>query len=604
MSDNGTAASTLTLEELASEFRGETERLRAENARLSQRLAHVEGRGPTEPGPTSFSHASTDPECDDSAGRSEYEGAESSAGISRRRLLKRVVGAGALGAGILVVGDTFAPRAAWATTGTMMFGQSNDAGNAYTDLTSSNPTQTLSVENTGTGPAIVGDAGSDGAGVWGTSSGSGPGVYGSTQGTGYAVEGQILSITETPNSAAAIYGATIGSGPGVQGSDGGAGTGPGVYGQITNSGNSAAAISGSTNGTGYAIEGQITNSSSSVAAVYGQTNGIGGAVLGKIDNPSSDASAVNGVTNGNGSGIYGYSTGVGSAVSGEIQNASSSVAALYGQTNGTGQGVFGYTTGTGSAIKGTIQNTSSSAAAVYGTTSGSGPGVQGLSTSGYGGLFSGSLAPISLTPAGAAGIPGVGTGSHAIGDIWVDENGLVFVCTGASTGSGNTETPGTWRQLAMAAPTYYDNPALSGIAGLAGSVNLLSSPIRVFDSRVADSPGAPSRAAGVLAPGSAVTVQVAGTTVGSIEVPVGAVGVIGNVTAFSPTGNGKLVVYPTGGSVPSVTNLNYQSSDSAIGNLCIVPLGSGSDAGQMNIEISSGSPGSANVAFDVFGFVF
>jgi hypothetical protein len=163
--------------------------------------------------------------------------------------------------------------------------------------------------------------------------------------------------------------------------------------------------------------------------------------------------------------------------------------------------------------------------------------------------------------------------------------------------------PLTWRRVVAAAPNF-NNGVGSGSVGSAGSLNLLSAPIRVFDSRVADSPGAPSRAAGVLAPGSAVTVQVAGTSVGGVEVPAGAVGVIGNVTAFSPTGNGKLVVYPTGGSVPTVTNLNYQSTDSAIGNLCIVPLGTGSDAGQMSIEISSGSPGSANVAFDVFGFVF
>ena len=45
-----------------------------------------------------------------------------------------------------------------------------------------------------------------------------------------------------------------------------------------------------------------------------------------------------------------------------------------------------------------------------------------------------------------------------------------------------------------------------------------------------------------------------------------------------------------------------QSTDSAIGS--VVPQGTGSDAGQMSIEISSGSPGSANMAFDVFGFVF
>jgi hypothetical protein len=238
----------------------------------------------------------------------------------------------------------------------------------------------------------------------------------------------------------------------------------------------------------------------------------------------------------------------------------------------------------------------------------SGPAVAGKSTDNigvagqggsYGGHFGGTLAPLFLAPSTSTSGPPT-TGDHQAGEIYVDQNGLVFVCTvGDGTGVG------TWQQLAMAAPNYNDNnPNITGSLGLAGSVNLLSAPIRVFDSRVADSPGAPSRAAGVLAPGSPVTVQVAGTTVGSIKVPAGAVGVLGNVTAFSPTGNGKLVLYPTGSSVPSVTNLNYQSSDSAIGNLCIVPLGSGSSAGKMNIEISSGSPGSANVAFDVFGFVF
>src|SRR5580700_8015620 len=123
MSDNG-AMGTLTLEELASQFndfRAETERLRVENARLSQRLARVEGRRPIEPGPTSLPGAPSDAECHDSARRSEHEGAPSSTGVSRRRLLKRLLGAGAAGAGLVVVGDTFAPpRAAWAAAGDNM----------------------------------------------------------------------------------------------------------------------------------------------------------------------------------------------------------------------------------------------------------------------------------------------------------------------------------------------------------------------------------------------------------------------------------------------------------------------------------------------------
>jgi hypothetical protein len=72
-------------------------------------------------------------------------------GLSRRRLLTRLAGAGAVGAGLLAVGDTFGPRAAQAAAGgNMILGDANDAGTALTGLTSSNNGATLDLQATGT----------------------------------------------------------------------------------------------------------------------------------------------------------------------------------------------------------------------------------------------------------------------------------------------------------------------------------------------------------------------------------------------------------------------------------------------------------------------
>src|SRR5947209_7290395 len=69
--------------------------------------------------------------------------------VSRRGLLKRLVGAGAAGTGLLVVRDTFAPRAAFATTGPMQFGTTNDAGHDQTTLTAApGNVATMNVANT------------------------------------------------------------------------------------------------------------------------------------------------------------------------------------------------------------------------------------------------------------------------------------------------------------------------------------------------------------------------------------------------------------------------------------------------------------------------
>ena len=72
--------------------------------------------------------------------------------MSRRGALA-LGAAAAVGIGALA-DSVLAATPAGATTGTMQYGASNNAGTTATDLTSSATTETFSVENTGTGYGI------------------------------------------------------------------------------------------------------------------------------------------------------------------------------------------------------------------------------------------------------------------------------------------------------------------------------------------------------------------------------------------------------------------------------------------------------------------
>jgi hypothetical protein len=71
--------------------------------------------------------------------------------------------------------------------------------------------------------------------------------------------------------------------------------------------------------------------------------------------------------------------------------------------------------------------------------SNSAPGVIGDSVSSYGGLFSGGLAPLRLTPAGTRGAPTAGF--HQAGELFVDDNINLFFCKASGT-------PGMWVRIA------------------------------------------------------------------------------------------------------------------------------------------------------------
>jgi hypothetical protein len=211
-------------------------------------------------------------------------------------------------------------------------------------------------------------------------------------------------------------------------------------------------------------------------------------------------------------------------------------------------------------------------------------GVEGLSSSDagvvgvggtYGGTFAGGLAPIYLPPAMGGGPPS--SGSHQVGEVYVDGVGVLWTCTGAGTA-------GTWVRL---------TGVQSGTLG--GALNYLAAPIRIFDSRVGTSAPLPAMK-GALAGGSTTTIQVTGTDVNMLHVPAGAVGVFGNLTVTNTQGGGDLILWPHGAPQPTTSNINYVGGQT-VANSANIGLSAGG-ALDLFVHVSG-----TDVIFDVAGYV-
>jgi hypothetical protein len=224
------------------------------------------------------------------------------------------------------------------------------------------------------------------------------------------------------------------------------------------------------------------------------------------------------------------------------------------------------------------------------------PGVTGTSLNGDGVLAvsfnqigvsaQGGLAPLLLVPAsGAAGPPA--TGTHSQGEVFVDSAGNVYVCTAGGA-------PGTWQRMVPAAPGY-NNLDAAGL-GTAGSLNLLTVPIRAFDTTVSDPPADKTRASGPLVAGSTTTISLTGYKVDGIAVPLRSVGVIANLTARNASGPGTLTAYQAGSKVPVPPTLSF-AGDTTVATLCIVGI---SSAGKMSIKAT----GATDCYVDVVGFLY
>lgn len=239
---------------------------------------------------------------------------------------------------------------------------------------------------------------------------------------------------------------------------------------------------------------------------------------------------------------------------------------VYG-TSQTGYGLYGVTdTGTGANGAGLNGTATSTGTGVVGT-SGSGVGVSGSSSTGIGGSFNGGLAALQLGLAGGA--PGaIPTGTHARGEIVMDSEARMLVCsTAGTTGSGSP-------------PSFYRLSAMT----------TLPAPIRLLDTRV--SPG--TKQAG----GATSTLQVTGVSVGGISIPAGAKGVFGNITIVTPDNFGLLIFYPTGAIRPTTSNINYFATSGVLANFAIVGL---SASGQISIYCDTGA---THILFDAAGYIF
>lgn len=175
-----------------------------------------------------------------------------------------------------------------------------------------------------------------------------------------------------------------------------------------------------------------------------------------------------------------------------------------------------------------------------------------------GGVFTGTDAAISLTPAGAAGPP---TGPAVKGDLMVDSAGVLHLCIAAGT-------PGTWIPVSH------------------GGIRPLASPQRAYDSRSA--PGG--------AFGGGETRNVAVTAAG-IGVPATAKAIVSNLTITNPSDFGFLSAYPAGTARPTASSLNWNAAGQTVANAATVALGAG---GEISIYVERAA---THVIVDVAAYV-
>ena len=561
MSDNGNTPSPLALENLASQFRAETEALRAEirqlRVRLEQKMPNSRSRVMDMP---PAAPSTVDPPTPHEGG------ADLDHPVSRRAAFKVLGAAAATGVGLGIGSALLGADPAAAANPNFILDQSN-AGNASTSLTAAIVGPLLTLTASGA------DNPNPGAALYAV--GNAPSKITEPGGGDYAAGfGNLISDTDLQ--VPAIVGLNSGGAEGVLGVTGGipnidapaeagvagAGMGNGLGGVIgvSSDGDGVFGASGSRSAVHTGLMAGVLGESGTGVGVIGTTGkkGVAG-VLG---------------VSGKQSGIIAVST---TGVLGDTDG--DGVPGVTGTSSG-GDGVHGVTTaGATSGVAGLDQSPGSSA-----------HGVFGESTNGIGGAFVGGRSPLYLSPAGTAGPPSSSGVVHSQGEIYVDQKGSVFVCTASGS-------PGTWRQVALSAPSY-NNEYLGGSLGTAGSVNLLGAPIRVFDSEDtgSSSPANPGRAAGPLQGGSTTTLTIAGATVGSISIPTGVVGVIGTVTAANPTATGNVCLFRAGDSKPNIVSLKF-TEDVTISSLSIVGI---NPLGQIKIYVSV----TTDAYFDVVGFVF
>ena len=299
---------------------------------------------------------------------------------------------------------------------------------------------------------------------------------------------------------------------------------------------------------------------------------VGGAIA---VGPAAPAAAATVVGSGN-PGVRGDGIG-GDGVQGNTNQAGSS--GVYGNSSTVGAvGITGRHLSGGTAIEGIVSGSGTTPsvgvrglAPGYGvighsTVPGDSIGVYGYSA-GVGGGFIGTVANLLLPANAAAAPPPSQTTSHTQGMVLTDKDGALWYC--AASGA-----PGTWREVA--GPTT------------AGSLHLLASTTRVYDSRPDKQPLTVVK--GQLSNGEDRTISCA------TWLPVRTTGVLVNVTVTETSPAGWLAAYP-GPTWPGNSSINWAAENTTIANGATVLL-----ASDRSFEVKCSAGSYTHVVVDLIGY--
>ena len=271
---------------------------------------------------------------------------------------------------------------------------------------------------------------------------------------------------------------------------------------------------------------------------------------------------------------------------------------------GAGTGVLGYSAN-GTGIIGHSKNNTGLLA--YTAATGFGIGVAG-----YAGFTSG----LGVGGVGAIGLEGVGVTSNSPAVLAVNLGGgpdLAGFGTGRLTVRANitagfagapnyTPTVGYFETVRKGDGGLWVNSGAAGAVGQAAWK--LVNAVRVDSADGTGAPYAPfrlydSRSGAKKAAGTTTVVLAAGQGTLAARIPAAAVAMIGYLTATLYTGSGFMTISPAG--VPAGTStVNFITGQKAIANSFIVGLGTGANAGKVQVTIEGHA---SHILIDVTGYI-
>jgi hypothetical protein len=178
-----------------------------------------------------------------------------------------------------------------------------------------------------------------------------------------------------------------------------------------------------------------------------------------------------------------------------------------------------------------VQGIAGSGKGVWGrTTDAAGIGVHGESLAGIGVQATGALAPLRL--GGNAGDPTTSNVPHTEGEVYFsNDSNSMWICVADGT-------PGTWRKV--------------GGKTTAGSLHVLPTPVRVYDSRPGFAPDIGPKS--LLTGGVARAVDLKANL---SEVPAGATAALVSLIAADSAAAGYMAIFRNGIPWPGTSNVNW-----------------------------------------------